>query len=69
MNMHSKHKDSLSLNLFVGGNSPDADLSGTGVRPLAAFKVEANTGGLGGQEFRQPKKLFDSPCFLSVVAS
>jgi hypothetical protein len=41
MNMHSKHKDSLSLNLFVGGNSPDADLSGTGVRPLAAFKEDA----------------------------
>ncbi|EDX71311.1 hypothetical protein MC7420_3426 [Coleofasciculus chthonoplastes PCC 7420] len=31
--------------------------------------VEANTGGLGGQEFRQPKKFSDSPCFLSVVAS
>jgi hypothetical protein len=48
MNMHPDSKDSLSLNLLVGGNSPDAlTIGGTrgarytrlgySVRPLAAF--------------------------------
>ena len=40
MSINFENNDSLSLNLFVGGNPPDADLSGSGVRPLAAFKVE-----------------------------
>ncbi|OKH57843.1 hypothetical protein NIES2130_17660 [Scytonema sp. HK-05] len=40
--MHPESMDSLSLNCLFGGNSPDADLSGSGVRPLAAFKVEPN---------------------------
>lgn len=51
--MHLKNKDSLTLNLLVGGNSPDAKPAGVlalrldtspfgySVRPLAAFKVES----------------------------
>jgi len=48
MNIHSDSKDSLSLNLLIGGNSPDALIIGGtrgardirldySVRPLAAF--------------------------------
>ncbi|MGB7442613.1 MAG: hypothetical protein WA919_16230, partial [Coleofasciculaceae cyanobacterium] len=39
-NMHLENSDSLPLNSFVGGNSPDADLSGSVGSPLAAFQVD-----------------------------
>jgi hypothetical protein len=39
MNTHPKNnKDSLG-SVVLSGNSPDADPSGSVVRPLAAFKV------------------------------
>ncbi len=38
MTMRSQNKDSLSLNLSIGGNSPDANPVGYNGSPLAAFR-------------------------------
>ncbi len=43
MTMRFQNKDSLSLNLSVGGNSPDANPIGYNGSPLAAFGMEALT--------------------------
>ncbi|MEG5067229.1 hypothetical protein QUB33_26870 [Microcoleus sp. B3-A4] len=39
--MLSENKDSLR-SIVLGGNSPDADPTGSGVRPLATFKDGGN---------------------------